>query len=53
MSYYAEFDRVFIRSVCGYTPLWLLGDSSVTEGARPEYQDVPPVVSLSELDWRH
>ena len=32
MSYYAEFDRVFIRSVCGYTPLWLLGDSSVTEG---------------------
>lgn len=32
MSYYAEFDRIFIRSVCGYTPLWLLGDSSMTEG---------------------
>lgn len=33
MSYYIEFDRVFIRSVSGYTPLWLLGDSSMREGS--------------------
>lgn len=35
MSYYVEFDRVFIRTVSGYTPLILLGDSSVYEGSSP------------------
>ena len=32
MSYYLEFDRIFLCSSSGYTPLWLLGDSSVWEG---------------------
>lgn len=31
MSYYVEFDRVFRRSAAGYTPLILLGDSSLRE----------------------
>ena len=32
MSYTIEYDRQFIRSTMGYTPVWLAGDSNVTTG---------------------
>ena len=32
MSYTIEYDRQFIRSAMGYTPVWLAGDSNVTTG---------------------
>lgn len=33
MSYTIEYDRIFLRSTAGYTPLWLAGDSNCYEGS--------------------
>lgn len=33
MSYTIEYDKIFLKSGAGYTPLWLAGDSNCYEGS--------------------